>query len=144
MGSVGARQFFFSAVKEVHGAFLKDENIYFKNNGDIQKLLSVKKYKLKGRHNLENLIAGLLAARLSGVKNFPPISKFAVPSHRLEEVAVINEVVYINDSKATNMDSVYRAIESLQGPVILLAGDGSFSSINIKLPPCPFISFFES
>ncbi|MDA3793468.1 MAG: UDP-N-acetylmuramoyl-L-alanine--D-glutamate ligase [Elusimicrobia bacterium] len=129
--TIKSRKIFFSfrkkafREKKIKGTYIKDKNIYYKNNSDPQFLMAADKYKLKGLHNLENLMAAVLAVRLIGIKKLPRISGFPVPAHRLEEVAEINGVLYINDSKATNMDSVYRAVTSLEGPVILLAGGRS-------------------
>ncbi|MDR0765712.1 MAG: UDP-N-acetylmuramoyl-L-alanine--D-glutamate ligase [Odoribacteraceae bacterium] len=80
---------------------------------------------IQGRHNMYNAQAAVLAAMKAGVGDddlrrglatFPPVE------HRLERVAVVNGVTYINDSKATNVDSALYALESVPPPVIWIAG----------------------
>ncbi|MCX6356966.1 MAG: UDP-N-acetylmuramoyl-L-alanine--D-glutamate ligase, partial [Candidatus Aureabacteria bacterium] len=76
-------------------------------------------------HNVENVLATALAARICGVEAAViggAVREFGGLPHRMEEVAVRNEVRFINDSKATNPDAVLRALQSLPGPVILIAG----------------------
>jgi UDP-N-acetylmuramoylalanine--D-glutamate ligase len=82
-------------------------------------------YSLQGKHNRFNAAAVIAAARAVGLsddeiamgladyRNFP---------HRLEAVAEIDGVTYINDSKATNVDAVYSALEGVEGPIVLIAG----------------------
>lgn len=81
--------------------------------------------RLKGIHNLENIAAASLAALAAGAS--PDGIKAAVNSfqggpHRLEDIAVIDQVRYINDSKATNPAAVIRALECFNQPVILIMG----------------------
>lgn len=81
--------------------------------------------KLKGLHNLENVLASSLAAKIAGVSE-PSIrntvSKFTGLAHRFETVGIVDGVEYIDDSKGTTVDSTCRALESCQKPVILIAG----------------------
>ncbi len=91
---------------------------------------------LPGRHNKENISAACLAALAAG-GTFEGIEhalkKFKGLSHRLEYVLAINGVSYFNDSKATNVDAVARALESFSAPVILIMGgrdkDNDFSAL---------------
>ena len=81
--------------------------------------------KLKGLHNIENVLASSLAAGLAGVDADSirgTISTFTGLSHRFETVDVVSGVEYIDDSKGTTVDSTYRALESCERPVILIAG----------------------
>jgi len=85
----------------------------------------VKKVALPGKHNLSNAMAASLAALCTGasvdeVKE--GLSSFSAVEHRLESVAEINDVLFINDSKATNIDSTWFAIESMDKPVVWIAG----------------------
>jgi UDP-N-acetylmuramoylalanine--D-glutamate ligase len=91
---------------------------------------------LPGRHNLANVLAAATAAHLMGVPNKTikaTMSQFSGVPHRLEPVAEINGVTYINDSKATNLDAVQVALESFSQPIILLLGGldkgGDFRSL---------------
>jgi len=89
------------------------------------KSLDFSALKLSGKHNLENAYAASLAAltmggSLEGIQS--ALSNFKGLSHRLEHVATINEVGFFNDSKATNVDAVARALETFSKPVILIMG----------------------
>lgn len=80
---------------------------------------------LKGRHNAMNALFAIAAARLLGVRDEKiqqALKTFVNVPHRLERVAEIAGVTYYNDSKATNVDSAYYALEAMQGPVIWIAG----------------------
>jgi UDP-N-acetylmuramoylalanine--D-glutamate ligase len=100
----------------------------------IQNYLDIAKIGLRGRHNFENACAASLAALASGA-TLEGIQKtldhFKGLAHRLEPVATINGVQYYNDSKATNVDGVLRALNSFSKPVLLLMGGrdkgGNFS-----------------
>jgi UDP-N-acetylmuramoylalanine--D-glutamate ligase len=81
--------------------------------------------KLKGVHNIENVIASSLASKLAGVSPDSirrTVANFAGLAHRFETVDVIDGVEYVDDSKGTTVDSTYRALESCGKPVILIAG----------------------
>lgn len=88
-------------------------------------LIDLEQIALPGRHNLANQLAAASAAHLLGVDH-SHISRvmetFAGVEHRLEKVMDINGVTYINDSKATNVDAVNVALESLSTPTILILG----------------------
>ncbi|MDD5428658.1 MAG: UDP-N-acetylmuramoyl-L-alanine--D-glutamate ligase [Candidatus Omnitrophica bacterium] len=81
--------------------------------------------KLKGLHNIENVLAASMAAKLAGVS---PVSiektaaNFTGLAHRFETVGIVDGVEYIDNSKGTTVDSTYRALESCGKPVILIAG----------------------
>jgi UDP-N-acetylmuramoylalanine--D-glutamate ligase len=81
--------------------------------------------RLYGRHNRENICAAVMAAIAAG-GNGPDIQialdRFKGLSHRIEFVQTLNGVTYVDDSKATNVDAVYRALESFMEPVVLIMG----------------------
>jgi UDP-N-acetylmuramoylalanine--D-glutamate ligase len=88
--------------------------------------------KLRGLHNIENLMATLavgMARGLSFSKMVPPLSCYEPRPHRCEFVREVNGVTYVNDSKATNLDAVDKALRAQTKPVILIAGgkDKGFS-----------------
>jgi UDP-N-acetylmuramoylalanine--D-glutamate ligase len=88
---------------------------------------SIKKSELtiQGWHNRFNISCAVLAAKELGVDNekiAEALSSFVNEAHRLESVAVINDVEYINDSKATNVDSVFYALEAMTKPVVWIVG----------------------
>ena len=94
-------------------------------SGDSDEEYPIVKIRLKGGHNLENIMAAVLAARMCGC---PPdgicdvLASFSGIAHRTEFVGEVAGVRYYDDSKGTNVDAVYRALQSFSGPVILLVG----------------------
>jgi len=88
--------------------------------------------KLRGLHNIENLMATLavgMARGLSFGEMMPPLSAYEPRPHRCEFVREVNGIAYVNDSKATNLDAVDKALRAQTKPVILIAGgkDKGFS-----------------
>jgi len=99
-------------------------------------LIEMNQLALPGKHNLANALAAATAAHLMGIPNksiAATMSQFSGVPHRLEPIAEINGVTYINDSKATNLDAVQVALESFTQPIILLLGGldkgGDFRSL---------------
>lgn len=88
-------------------------------------VLPVGEVPLRGAHNLENVLAAMLAADACGIDPGDvrrAVASFRPVEHRLETVAEIDGVLYVNDSKATNVDSAVKALEAFVAPVILIAG----------------------
>ncbi len=88
--------------------------------------------KLRGLHNIENLMATLAVGTARGLsfeQMVPPLSAYEPRPHRCEFVREVNGVAYVNDSKATNLDAVDKALRAQTKPVILIAGgkDKGFS-----------------
>ena len=88
--------------------------------------------KLRGLHNIENLMATLAVGTARGLsfgQMVPPLSVYEPRPHRCEFVREVNGVAYVNDSKATNLDAVEKALRAQTKPVILIAGgkDKGFS-----------------
>ncbi len=80
---------------------------------------------LTGKHNIYNSLAAGIAANISGIKNDvirKSLSDFPGVEHRLEKVCKVGGVEYINDSKATNVDACWYALESVNTPVVLILG----------------------
>lgn len=80
---------------------------------------------IKGKHNMYNSMAAAVAANIMGVKNETirrSLATFQGVEHRLEYVATIRGVRYINDSKATNVNSCWYALQSMKTPVVLILG----------------------
>jgi len=99
-------------------------------------LIEMNQLALPGKHNLANALAAATAAHLMGIPNksiAAIMSQFSGVPHRLEPIAKINGVTYVNDSKATNLDAVQVALESFTQPIILLLGGldkgGDFRSL---------------
>ncbi|MBV9464169.1 MAG: UDP-N-acetylmuramoyl-L-alanine--D-glutamate ligase, partial [Verrucomicrobiae bacterium] len=81
--------------------------------------------KLRGVHNAENLMAALAAAEAWGLdrgKILPGLCEYRAQPHRLETVRVVNGVEYINDSKATNLDAMEKALTAFDAPIHLIVG----------------------
>ncbi len=80
---------------------------------------------LLGAHNMENAAAAILAAQAVGIDDHSiqkALDTFIMQPHRLERIATINGVTYINDSKATNVDAVARALACFDAPIVLIMG----------------------
>ena len=94
--------------------------------GDPSELpLDPDQIRLRGAHNLENAMGASAAALVSGVPVEAvagALRSFAGVPHRLEEVGTVNGVLYVNDSKATNVSSARRGIESFEGGVHAILG----------------------
>ncbi len=106
------------------GAFMKDEDLHLKYQGDDMNL-SIHDLALKGRHNQYNSMAAGISARAAGIRKEKireSFSTFEGLEHRLEFVATIRGVDFINDSKGTNLNSVWFALESMKQPVVLILG----------------------
>lgn len=87
--------------------------------------IGTEELKIKGIHNVYNVMAAVIAARLAGVGDESirkTLRAFTGVEHRMEIVAVKQGITYINDSKATNVDSAYYALESMERPVVWIAG----------------------
>jgi len=118
--------FWFSRKTNVEqGAFVKNGKINFRRNAQEQEILNCDEIPLPGAHNLENVLAATIAARLAGaqpVQISEAIRSFAGVEHRLEFVAEIHGVRYYNDSKATNVDATRKALEAFPGRIIVILG----------------------
>ena len=82
-------------------------------------------WRLRGEHNLENAAVAIAVAEILGIPEesiYSALSSFAAPQHRIEFVDRVLGVDFVDDSKATNVDAVVRALESFSQPVILIAG----------------------
>ena len=81
--------------------------------------------RLRGRHNMENVLAAMLACQVHGVAPeaaIRAVSSYEPPKHRCELVRVLNDREYINDSKATNLHALEACIGSMDRPIVLIAG----------------------
>ena len=111
-------------MKIENGAFSDHENINFHINSDTFKM-KINELALTGKHNIANSMAAGIAGKLSKIKNDfikQSLMDFEAVEHRLEFVLKINGINFINDSKATNVNSVYYALESMKTPVVWIVG----------------------
>ncbi|WP_251424993.1 UDP-N-acetylmuramoyl-L-alanine--D-glutamate ligase [Veillonella agrestimuris] len=111
---------------EVHcGAYYKSGTCYAVKDGVSRAIISDDDIHVQGSHNIENILAVIALTYALGVDVAligKVISDFRGVEHRLEDVTTIHGVRFYNDSKATNTDSVIKALEAFTEPVILLAG----------------------
>lgn len=134
-----AEIWWFSMKRKVHqGAYVDKDTLYLVEDGEKIEICKVDEVPLPGRHNIENTLAALILGRRMGA----PIDslqrtlrKFKGVEHRIEYVGKSKTgVMYYNDSKATNIDSLEKALLSFEQPVVLVAGgrprNNSFDRLN--------------
>ncbi len=130
-----ARPVWFSGTPSTSGAWLDKDDIVL--NG--ARLLNVRKLRLRGRHNYENVMAAALIAREAGARPeqiAQAAATFAPVEHRLELVGEINGVAYYNDSKATSVDATLKAIDAFPGGLwIILGGKDKGSDYTVLRQP---------
>ena len=115
----------FSLTKKVkNGAYLDNENIIITiNNNKI--IMPAKNIALDGKHNTKNAMAASTVSHLLKIRKQTireSLENFQGVEHRLEQVLKINKVQYINDSKATNVNATYFALESMDAPTVWIVG----------------------
>ena len=121
-----AQPIYFSRLKKPEGGvFLEDGYITDDINGARERVIKARELLIPGSHNLENALAAAAAARVMGASRetlAAALGEFPGVAHRLEYVAEINGVKYINDSKGTNPFATIKALESYDEPIVLIAG----------------------
>ena len=99
--------------------YIKDEKIYYKG----EEIISLKDCPLVGHHNYQNIMCGIICAKLCNMQNADireRIMSFKAPEHRLEKVREMNGITFFNDSKATNPEASIVAIDSFNGVDVAL------------------------
>lgn len=118
--------YYFSRKKILsRGAFVMNDSIYFSDGELREKVLDLADIKLIGNHNVENVLAAVCVAKLLGQRNEfikDRVAAFSPPHHRLEKVAEVNGVTFIDDSKGTNVDASLVALNCFEENVIWLLG----------------------
>jgi UDP-N-acetylmuramoylalanine--D-glutamate ligase len=123
-----ARVYWFSVEHPVRqGAWLEQGYVVYRSAADAatENVMPARAIPLKGAHNVENVLAAVVAARLAGVPVDVirrAIENFRAVEHRLEYVATHNGVEYYNDSKATNVDATAKAVASFSSGIHLILG----------------------
>jgi len=115
----------FSLTRKVtNGTYLEQNNIIIEfNNRDI--IMPTTTLALEGKHNIKNAMAASTVAHLLKIRNATireSLEGFQGAEHRLEQVLTINKVQYVNDSKATNVNATYYALESMNTPTVWIVG----------------------
>ena len=122
---VKAQKLPFTQKEEVkQGAFVKDEKMVVRYK-EQECDMFLQELALGGRHNVYNSMAAAIAAKVMDIDNEAirnGLSTFQAVEHRLEKVLSIGDVLYINDSKATNVDAAWYALECQTRPVVWIAG----------------------
>ena len=116
---------------------VKKKSIIVKEKKNIN-MYDTLKFSLKGRHNLLNAMAAVSVARLLKVSNKcvrDSLISFSNVEHRLEEVLKIQNITYINDSKATNVNATFYALESMEGQTVWIVGGIDKGNNYIELLP---------
>ncbi|BFP39904.1 UDP-N-acetylmuramoyl-L-alanine--D-glutamate ligase [Flavobacteriaceae bacterium GF1] len=111
-------------TRQEMGAWMENEIIRFKLEANTIDM-STDFLTLEGQHNIKNTMAAGLAAMLVGVRKEAikqSIQSFQGVPHRLEKVLKINHVEYLNDSKATNVNAAYYALEGIKKPIVWIVG----------------------
>ena len=115
----------FSLTKKLNqGAFLEEDNIKILIDNN-QITMPTANLALEGKHNVKNAMAASTVAHLLKIRNHTlreSLENFQGAEHRLENVLRINKVQYINDSKATNVNATYFALESMDAPTVWIVG----------------------
>ncbi len=124
--NIKAKQYPFSIKTEVTtGAYLKENQLIINTNNTNPLFMTIQELALQGKHNIYNSMAAGVAGKLVEIRKESireSLSDFHNIDHRLELVGNVHGIEFINDSKATNVNSTWYALESMNNPVILILG----------------------
>ena len=123
--TIKAKQYPFTIKKKLQsGSWLEDQVMHITTNIN-QYTMNIHELALQGKHNLYNSMASGIAARVLDLRKEivrESLSDFRSIEHRLEHVSTVHGIEFVNDSKATNINSTWYALESFNKPVILILG----------------------
>ncbi len=123
---IGARLMPFSLTRrEGMAAFIDDNKINLLVNNNKETIMTIHDLALKGRHNSYNSMAAAIAGKIVNIRKETIrqcLSDFAGVEHRLESVISVHGINFINDSKATNVNSTWYALECMSGEIVWIAG----------------------
>jgi UDP-N-acetylmuramoylalanine--D-glutamate ligase len=124
--TINAQQYPFSIRQKIEmGAYLINDSIHITTHLNHPLTMSISELALQGKHNIYNSMASGIVAKVLELRNETireSMGNFKNIEHRLEFVAKISDVTYINDSKATNVNSTWYALESVGDDVVLIMG----------------------
>lgn len=124
--STKARKIHFSTAQSLaNGVYLEGKRLVGKINNERYDIIDIDRIRIPGPHNLQNAAAAALAALIIGIEPRDiaiALQSFPGVPHRLEDSGVVAGIKFINDSKATNVDSVCYALRSIDTPICLIAG----------------------
>jgi len=116
-----ARVLYFSTQGKVNGGYLLNGELYF----GAEKILSVSELPLDGVHNIQNALATIVVSKIMGVPTGAianALREFKGIKHRLEKVAEVGGITYVDDSKGTNVDATQKAVACMKEETVLLLG----------------------
>ena len=120
-----SKSYFSTKMRIENGAYLQDNSLIYTEDGKSEVVCEANDLFIKGEHNIANALAVMIVAKKIGLSN-EAIKKgfgsFKGVEHRLEFVREVDGVKFINDSKATNVDSVWYALRSFESPILLILG----------------------
>lgn len=112
---------YFSVKERVYGAYYEKGDLYFGK----EKIMSARDLPADGLHNVQNALAVIVCAKIMGVKTediVSGLSEFKGIEHRIQKIAEIDGVSYVDDSKGTNVDATVKAVETMKTDTVLLLG----------------------
>jgi len=123
---VASRCYYFSSRGPVvRGTYIEGDELFWKDTGPRERVLSLHDIPLSGIHNMENVLALVAVAKITGIPTeeiIRSMNSFTPLHHRIEYVATVNGVDYYDDSKGTNPGAVIAALYRFTKPIILIAG----------------------
>ena len=115
--------FLFDTDKTPNCCYISDNAIWIKVDNIAEKIIEIDECPLVGRHNYQNIMCGVICAKLCGINATTikeKIKSFSAPEHRLEKVRELNGITFYNDSKATNPEASIVAIDSFNNVDVAL------------------------
>lgn len=123
--TIKAKKVPFSLSKELKGGIYVKGDTIISNINNEEFTMSINELSLEGKHNVKNAMAATAVAQLMRIRKETireSLSNFQGVEHRLEQVLKIQNVQYINDSKATNINSTFYALDSMKTPTVWIVG----------------------
>lgn len=133
--SAGGKVFLFDSKTGENCSYIKNDGIYYKEDGQEELIITLSDCPLIGNHNYQNVMCAVIAAKAAGVKTSDireRIMSFEVPEHRLEKFAQKGKTVFYNDSKATNPEASLVAINSFNDCDVCLIAGGRDKNTDLK------------
>lgn len=123
---INTRVMYFSSERKLkNGLYLDGDDILYSSGENIQKVCNINELQILGKHNYENVMAGVAVAIEMGIPMeliHKAVTSFKAVEHRIEYVDTVNGVKYYNDSKGTNPDASIKAVMAMKDPTILIGG----------------------
>lgn len=131
----GGKVFLFDGETGENCSYIKNNAIYYRENGKEELIITLKDCPLIGRHNYQNVMCSLIVAKKENVPTDvirERIMSFKVPEHRMEKFATVGKTVFYNDSKATNPEASLVAINSFNNCDVSLIAGGRDKNTDLK------------